>query len=54
MPDTITDLPPETPSLAARVVLLSIEQSRANWQGQLDKAKEIGEAMLAEVAKGIR
>lgn len=52
MPTSQTlEFPPEPPSLAARVMLLSIEQSRANWQGQTDKARELGDRMIAEVAK---
>lgn len=49
MPDTVVDLPSEKPSLSARILLLSIEQSRANWQGQADKSKELGERMIEEI-----
>lgn len=44
------ELPPEQPSVAARILLLSIEQSQANWLGQLDRSKALGERMFREVA----
>lgn len=50
MADTVVEMPPERPNLAERIMLLSIEQSRANWQGQSEKAKELGERMIREVA----
>ena len=53
MPETVlVEWPDErAPTLAERVMLLSIEQSRMNWQGQTSKAFDLGNRMLEEVSR---
>jgi hypothetical protein len=52
MPKT-TLAEPAPSSLSAHILALSVEQSVANWNQQVDKSREIGERMIQEIKDAV-